>query len=37
VETTAKNIEVTLAEVAERLGVDLDAVDKPAANSSPIR
>lgn len=37
VETTANNIEATLIEVAERFGVDLDAVDKPAAKSSPIR
>jgi hypothetical protein len=37
VDATAANIESTLVEVAKRLGVDLDAVDQPAANSSPIR
>jgi HEPN domain-containing protein len=37
VEATASNIETTLVEVARRFGVALDAVDQPAANSSPIR
>jgi HEPN domain-containing protein len=37
VEATAKNIEAVLLEVAGRFGVDLDAIDKPAATSSPIR
>ena len=37
VEATASNIESTLLEVAERFGVDLDATDRPAATSAPIR
>jgi len=37
VELTAKSIAATLLEVARRFDVDLDAVDKPAANISPIR
>jgi HEPN domain-containing protein len=37
VETTIKAIETTLNETAARFGVDLAAVDKPAATSSPIR
>ena len=37
VETTAKAIEAALIEAAERFGVDLAAVDKPAATSSPVR
>jgi HEPN domain-containing protein len=37
VEATAKTIEATLIEAAARFGVDLAAVDKPAAASSPIR
>ena len=37
VETAAKQIEATLTEAARGFGVDLDAVDKPAATSSPIR
>jgi HEPN domain-containing protein len=37
VEVTANNIDGTLIEVARRFGVNLDAVDKPAATSSPIR
>jgi HEPN domain-containing protein len=37
VEATVKSIETALTEAAERFGVDLAAVDKPAATSSPIR
>jgi HEPN domain-containing protein len=37
VEATAKIIEATLIETAQRFGVDLAAVDKPAASCSPIR
>jgi HEPN domain-containing protein len=37
VAATADNIEAALLEVARRFGVALDAVDQPAANSSPIR
>jgi len=37
VEATAKTIEATLIEAAQRFGVELAAVDKPAASSSPIR
>jgi len=37
VEATAKNIEAALLEAAQRFGVDLKAVDLPAANKSPIR
>jgi HEPN domain-containing protein len=37
VETTAKLIDAALKELAARFGVDLDAVDKPATNCSPIR
>lgn len=37
VDAAIANIESTLLEVARRLGVDLDAVDQPAANSAPIR
>lgn len=37
VEATTKIIEAALIEAAERFGVDLDAIDKPAASSSPIR
>jgi HEPN domain-containing protein len=37
VETTAQLIEASLLEAAGRFGVDLAAVDKPAATSAPIR
>jgi HEPN domain-containing protein len=37
IEATAKNIEAALNEAARRFGVDLAAVDTPAANKSPIR
>ena len=37
VDATVTNIESTLAEVAARFGVDLDANDQPAATSTPIR
>lgn len=37
VEASAEEIEATLAEAARGFGVELDAVDKPAATSSPIR
>jgi hypothetical protein len=37
VDATTKNIEAALLEAAERFGVDLDAVDAPAASSSPLR
>jgi HEPN domain-containing protein len=37
VEATAKTIEAILVEAAARFGVDLAAVDKPAATSTPIR
>ena len=36
-EAAAKEIETTLLEAARRFGVNLDAADKPAATSSPIR
>lgn len=37
VDAIAKTIEATLIEAAEQFGVDLAAVDKPAARCSPIR
>lgn len=37
VERTANSIAATLLEVAGRFGVDLDAIDRPAGNISPIR
>jgi HEPN domain-containing protein len=37
VEANAQIIEAALTEAADRFGVDLAAVDKPAATSSPIR
>lgn len=37
VEAAAKNIEAALLELAAWFGVDLDAVDKPATKSSPVR
>jgi HEPN domain-containing protein len=37
VEATAKLIEAALRDIAARFGVDLEAIDQPAAHSSPIR
>ena len=37
VEASAEQIEAALTEAARGFGVELDAVDKPAATSSPIR
>lgn len=37
VEENAQKLEAALAEAARRFGVDLDAVDRPASNVSPIR
>lgn len=37
VEATAKKIDAALLEAAGRFGVDLEAVDTPAANNAPIR
>jgi len=37
VEAAAQNIEAALIEAAGRFGVDLEAIDVPAANKSPIR
>jgi HEPN domain-containing protein len=37
VEATARTIEAALNEIVRRFGVDLEAVDTPAASGSPIR
>ena len=37
IKASAAEIEVTLTEAARGFGVELDAVDKPAATSAPIR
>jgi len=37
IEENAAKVEAALTEAARRFGVDLDAVDRPASNVSPIR
>ena len=37
VDATIELIETALLDIAARFGVDLDAADRPAARSSPIR